>query len=924
MRRQLMVWLVGVLALGCVSAAVPDEALAQRVGGVSSLQGAMKRGDYELAGQLASRHDDPASLLVRSELAMMKGDLVSARRFAEVAREKATRAEDIEAATLAVARHDIREGKLTRAEALLRGVLKEDAFAHGVRLELGELLWSQGRRSVARELLDQFSTFFNNGRLTTARELIYLGLAMRRLDSFDDANYAFEQAYKADPKEPAALAEWGMLFLEKYNIADADASFKEALELNPHHVRALIGAGMVEMVASRQSDNARVYFDRARAIAPRDPELLAVLGFLAMNDADYTLAKKFAAQILVDNPRDLDALSIQAAAAYVEDDLELFAKVRDQALEINPKSGELLAVVGEYGVRVHRYVKAMEVYRAALEIEPENARALLGLGIGLSRVHKEDEAVEILRRAFDVDPYNVRAYNMLELYDKTMPSYTFRQYPDFRLRAHNDQFDMIDMFVSPVVADSIRVFKKKYNFAPDQELAVEIFPNPTTFSVRSVGVPNISPHGICFGQVVTMRSPSDGNFNWRQVVWHEMAHVFHIQLSQARVPRWFTEGLAEYETNVWDSSWRRHHNKELAAVVFAGELPSVLEFDRGFTHARSQIEVLRSYHLASLAVHFVAEEFGFDKIVGMLAGWAEHHDTTIVLDKILGINVETFDKRLLAWLERRLINFDGQQIVDLDVMPTPAQLERKIKLNQRDAVAYAQLAWRAFQAGDFQRGESLLTRALDIDPDSADVNMIALTVRLRQQRARDVLLHGEKILGAFRDSYDLRVGLGIASLDVGDAEGARVHLEAALQMHEDGGDAWVLLSRLAKGAVDDELLKLATVKLFDLDPHSPASAMALYQLGSDAGDAAFVWAAIERWQDTNPFDARLHRATIDSADLIARDDQVARAWRALIALRPDERASLYREARDFMRARPAMSEHLEALEARAADDGVTF
>ena len=924
MRRQLLMLLVGTMALGSVSVVAPGEVLAQRVGSVNSLQDAMKRGDYELAGQLASRHDDPASLIVRSKLAVMKGDYADARRFAEVALEKSTRAEDVEAATLAVAQHDIRDGKLAEAEESLRAALMKNPFAHGVRLELGELLWSQGKRDAGREILDQFSTFFNNGRLTTAHGLTSLGLAMHRLDSFDDANYAFEQAYKADQDDPTALAEWGMLFLEKYNIADADVSFKEALEINPNHVKALVGAGMVEMMTSRQSDNARAFFDRARAIAPRDPELLAVMGHLAMNDADYELARKHAEQILADNARDLEALAILAAVAYIEDDFERFTELRDKALAINPKSGDLLATVGEYGVRVHRYVKAMEIYRAALEIEPENARALLGLGIGLSRIHKEDEAVEILRRAFDVDPYNVRAYNMLELYDKTMPNYSFRQYPDFRLRAHNDQFDMIDMFVSPVVSDSISVYKKKYNFAPDKELAVEIFPNPTTFSVRSVGVPSISPHGICFGQVVTMRSPSDGNFNWRQVVWHEMAHVFHIQLSKARVPRWFTEGLAEYETNVWDPSWRRHHNKELAAVVFAGEIPSVLELDYGFTHARSQIEVLRAYHLASLAVHFVAEEFGFDKVVGMLRGWAEYNDTVVVLDKVLGVDVETFDKKLLAWLELRLLNFNNQKIVDFESMPSPEQLARKIKLNQRDAFAHAQLAWRSFRAGDFQRGESLLAQALDIDPDSADVNMIAMTVRLQQQRARDVLLHGEKVLGAFRDSYDLRVGLGIASLDVGDTEGAIVHLEAALQMHEDGGYAWVLLSQLAKGSADAELLRRATVKLFDLDAHNPTAAMELYQLASGAGDAALIWAAIERWQDTNPFDPRLHRATIDSADLIARDDQVARAWRALIALRPDEKESLYREARDFMSARPAMSAHLEELEARAADDGVTF
>ena len=28
-----------------------------------------------------------------------------------------------------------------------------------------------------------------------------------------------------------------------------------------------------------------------------------------------------------------------------------------------------------------------------------------------------------------------------------------------------------------------------------------------------------------------------------ELITHELAHVFHIQLSDSRVPRWFTEGL---------------------------------------------------------------------------------------------------------------------------------------------------------------------------------------------------------------------------------------------------------------------------------------------------------------------------------------------------------------------------------------------
>ena len=60
----------------------------------------------------------------------------------------------------------------------------------------------------------------------------------------------------------------------------------------------------------------------------------------------------------------------------------------------------------------------------------------------------------------------------------------------------------------------------------------------------------IGVQGVCFGKVVTALSPRGGPFNWEQIVWHELAHVFAVQRSRSRVPRWFTEGLSEDRKSV--------------------------------------------------------------------------------------------------------------------------------------------------------------------------------------------------------------------------------------------------------------------------------------------------------------------------------------------------------------------------------------
>ncbi|CAN0217869.1 unnamed protein product, partial [Laminaria digitata] len=650
--------LIATLAVGgALATFAPRDASAQvREAPASPLADALARGDYDLARSHALRHDDPESLLARALLADLDGSLSEALRFAHAAHDRASKTEDVIAAAAALARYQIALGSWDKAETTLRETLKKHPRGHEVRLELGLLLRARGEHKEAEPILDHFTQLYNNGNLTSSESLVWLGRAMHALGNFDDANYAFQRAYDTDNKNTEALVYWGELFLEKYNVADAHRNFDEALKNNPNHPRALIGMAAIEMISSNQSDKVIPLLERAEAVAPEHPELWAIRAHLAIRDSDCDRARDAAARVIKTRPKEVEALSIVAICDYLDDDTAAFKRSSQAVMAINPKNADFWARVGDYGVMVHRYVEAMDLYRKALAIDEANPAALIGLGIGLSRINREDEGIEYLNKAFDVDPYNVRAYNMVELYEKTMPAYSFETYSDFKLRAHNREFDMINLFVGPVVEEAIQVFSKKYDFEPEPGLAVEIYPDATTFSVRSVGLPHISPHGICFGRVVTVRSPSDGNFNWRQVVWHELAHVYHLQLSKSRVPRWFTEGLAEYETNVWDASWQRHHDRELAIKVFAGDIPSVMELDFGFTHARSQVEILRAYHLASLAIHFIAETWGFDKIVAMLKGWAEHNDTEKVLALVLETDVPEFDRKFARWLERRLMN----------------------------------------------------------------------------------------------------------------------------------------------------------------------------------------------------------------------------------------------------------------------------
>ena len=81
-------------------------------------------------------------------------------------------------------------------------------------------------------------------------------------------------------------------------------------------------------------------------------------------------------------------------------------------------------------------------------------------------------------------------------------------------------------------------------------MTLELYPDHDDFAVRVAGLAGIGLLGVTFGYVVAMDSPSGraaGEFHWGSTLWHEMAHVFTLEATDHRVPRWLSEGISVYE-----------------------------------------------------------------------------------------------------------------------------------------------------------------------------------------------------------------------------------------------------------------------------------------------------------------------------------------------------------------------------------------
>ena len=78
-----------------------------------------------------------------------------------------------------------------------------------------------------------------------------------------------------------------------------------------------------------------------------------------------------------------------------------------------------------------------------------------------------------------------------------------------------------------------------------------MYPDHADFAVRTLGLPGMAGAlGVCFGKLFVMDSPTarkPDRFNWGSTLWHEFTHVITLQMTDHKIPRWFSEGLSVYE-----------------------------------------------------------------------------------------------------------------------------------------------------------------------------------------------------------------------------------------------------------------------------------------------------------------------------------------------------------------------------------------
>ncbi len=795
------------------------------------------------------------ALLGLSEVLLTTGRYEEALRAADQA-AAAGKAHAPEAAVLA-GEALRRQGKMKDAERRLRAV-ESDAQARAGRLLLGEILIEQGRRAEAEAPLMTLIEDYNADRIgkDDARSLALVGRAAYLLRSPRDANEAFNEAERARKGDVQTLLYRAELFLEKYDPGHAEEVTREILEQAPEHPQANVWMAHVKLAQALDFDEAERLAKKALSVDGKLAGAYFVLAGIALRDMELKKADQQCDAGLAHNPRDLDLLSMKAAVRFLAEDPAGFAAAKERVLKLNPEYSRLYQIIGDYADWEHRYDEIVAMMREALRIDAEDAKAYAQLGLNLVRAGDEAGGVSALREAFDRDPYNVRVYNTLNLFEKVIPQH-YVSVPGklFTLRYHREEKPILERYVPQLLDSAWRKMVKLYGFTPSTPVGIELYAERENFSIRTSGLPHTAIQGVCFGKTLAAMSPKQESFNVGMTLWHELAHVFHIQLSKNRVPRWFTEGLAEYETLAERAEWAREQDPDLYEALRSSKLPEVASMNRAFTRAEQMSDVATAYYASSQIMRMLVERHGMPKMSRMLALWGEGKTTPAVLQEALGATPAQIDQEFRADSARRLARYSSQ-FVPMGRVGSLEQAKLAAESAQADANKQAAYALALLREGQAEAAEQRVALALKVDAKLADARFLNARLALGRKRHDDAARALSAMVTDGQSGFAVQMLLADVWQAKGDSARMRAALEEATRFDPTQSEPFLMLAELAKklNQPDQELASLR--KLAALEQHEPVeyrrqlralNGRRAYDEARRVGEAA-IYADLEGWE----------------------------------------------------------------------------
>lgn len=644
---------------------------------------------------------------------------------------------------------------------------------------------------------------------TRLERWVYAGRAAALSRKYEVANDLFNQAEvqldpKSDPRTHRDLLLFrAALFLQKHDPGQAQTIGAELLQLWPHDPEVMLYLAQLRADTEFDFAEAEQLAEQVLDANPRHTGALFLLAGIELRDMNLDGARSYVERGLATNARDLPLLSLQATLGFLGEDVPRFETELERLAELSPGNVQPYLVFAEYAEWEHRYPALEKYLRRAARVDRDEAQVRSRLGLTLVRAGSDAAGVVELNRAYELDPYDVRVINTLNLYEKIVPrDYVSITRGPFRYRFPKAEAALLQRYVPPLLEQAHQEMVARYGYTPRAPIDIELYETTEQFAVRTSGVPSIGIQGVCFGHKLATVSPVGSPGNLGMTLWHELGHVFHIGLSDYRVPRYLTEGLAEWETARRDVGWSRELDRELYEVIREGALPPLSQMSRAFTHARSGQDIAAAYYASGILSAWLEERFGTARLVEMLRELGKGQLAQVVIPRVLGGSWASLDQEFAAYLTQKLRPV-AEQFVPARARAAATELRPLLKKNPHDGSLQLELAVALLEEGKPAEAKQLVDAALGVyHAPVAPVTPSALTqqwqflrvhLALLEDKPAEAMSQLQVLLASGADGYSLRMLRARLLLAEKNEPAALTDLETALQFDPSATDPRQLL-----------------------------------------------------------------------------------------------------------------------------------
>jgi len=352
-------------------------------------------------------------------------------------------------ARLRLARLDLRWGKLDEAERQAQRNVELDYEHVDSRLLLAEV---KLRRGDYDEALESFRTI---GKEEGEHFGAYLGEARAAfaVGEYEDAISACLKALRLERDSADAHALLGELYAYTGRYTKAAAEYGRALEVDPTHVEAMIGAAraladsgkseeaehafyrvydIYESAATERELTARVLTHVGVACRYTDNPKDALYCFVKATEKDATYiparlwlgqlflerhqpadaAKEFA-EILAINPRHTGALVGLAEIAFERSQFSDVQRHCDAALAVNPRHVETLNLIARMRILDEQYAAAKDALDTSLGVNPNSLESLSQRASYYEQLGETSAFERTMKQVLAINPKYARGYEIV-------------------------------------------------------------------------------------------------------------------------------------------------------------------------------------------------------------------------------------------------------------------------------------------------------------------------------------------------------------------------------------------------------------------------------------------------------------------------------------------------------------------------------